>query len=180
MTTELVDLFNEWINTLADDAKTLRAALEAGETPREAKRLLVGGLSYLLRKIDIVPDYLTGVGLVDDAAVLRVAAGLAASSGLGDLDVELAGKVEALGASTKPLASYLGDLYGKFEGFVKKMPDEVVRARTADKVLDDKEAHLQFLRELNDEIDSYSPQTITDPDRALRELKSFFKAKLDK
>lgn len=180
MTTDLVDLFNEWINSLADDAKTLRAALEAKETPREAKRFIAGGLSYLLRKIDIVPDYLTGVGVVDDAAVLRVAAGMAAKAGLGDLDVEIAGKLEALGNSTASLATYLGSLYGKFEAFVGKMPDEAVRARNADKILDDKEAHQQFLRELNDEIDSYAPKAITDSDRALRELKSFFKAKLDK
>ncbi|MDY0002152.1 MAG: DUF1232 domain-containing protein [Polyangia bacterium] len=180
MSTELVDLFNEWISSLAEDAKTMRAALEAKETPKEAKRFLTGGLSYLMRKIDIVPDYLTGVGLVDDAAVLRIAAGLAASSGLGDLDVEISGKVEALGSSTKHLETYLGELFGKLEEFVKKMPDEVVRARTADKILDDKEAYQQFLRELGDEIDSYAPQTITEPDRALRELKSFFKAKLDK
>lgn len=180
MSNELVDVFNGWINSLAEDARSLRAAMEAAETPRAAKRFIVGGLSYLLRKIDIVPDYLTGVGVVDDAAVLRVAAGLAVGAGLGDLDVEVAGKIEALGSSTKPLETYLGDLYGKFKAFVEKMPDETVRARNADKVLDDKDAYQQFLRELNDEIESYAPKGITDPDRALRELKSFFKAKLDK
>lgn len=180
MSTELIDTFNDWINTLADDTATLRAALEAEGTPRDAKRMIVGGLSYLLRKIDIVPDYLTGVGVVDDAAVLRIAAKAAHESGLGDLDVEVAGKLEVLGGSLGPLETYLGDLYGKLVDYVTALPDEAVRGRTADKILDEKEALKQFLRELSDEIESYEPKAINDGDRATREIKSFFKAKLDK
>ncbi len=180
MSNELIDVFNDWINTLPQDTRTMRAALEADGTPREAKRYLVGGLSYLLRKIDIVPDYLTGVGVVDDAAVLRIACQLAHESGLGDLSGEVKSEVETLAGSTGPLETYLGDLHEKLVAFVKELPDETVRGRTADKVLDAPEAHKQFLRELKDELDAYSPQAITDPDRAAREIKSFFKAKLDK
>lgn len=180
MSKELVDVFNGWINSLAQDAKTLRSGLEAAGTPREAKRFLIGGLSYLLRKIDIVPDYLSGVGLVDDCAVLRISSALASNSGLGSLDVEVAGKINALGESTPPLEEYLGDIFGKLQDLVAKMPDEPVRARTADKILDDPEAYKQFLREVKDELDNYVPTSITDEERSLRELKSFFKAKLDK
>jgi uncharacterized membrane protein YkvA (DUF1232 family) len=180
MSNELIDVFNDWINTLPQDARAMRAALEAEKTPREAKRHLVGGLSYILRKIDIVPDYLTGVGLVDDAAVLRIACQLAQQSGLGELSAELANPVEALAGATAPLESYLGDLHPKLVEFVKALPDETVRGRTADKVLDDQEAYKQFMRELDDELNAYSPQAIADPDRAAREIKSFFKAKLDK
>ncbi len=180
MSTELIDTFNDWINTLADDAGALRTALQAEATPRDAKRLLAGGLSYLLRKIDIVPDYLNGVGVVDDAAVLRVAAKLAREGGLGELDFEVAGKLEALAGGVGVLEGYLGDLYGKLVTFVQGLPDETVRGRNADKILDDAEAFAQFLRELKDELDSYQPTAIDDADRAAREIKSFFKAKLDK
>ena len=180
MSTELIDTFNDWINTLADDTATLRAAVEAEGTPRDAKRVLVGGLSYLLRKIDIVPDYLTGVGVVDDAAVLRVAAKLAHEAGLGELDFEVASKIEGLAGGVGTLEGYLGDLQEKLVAFVQALPDEAVRGRNADKILDDKEAYMQFLRELNDEIDSYQPTAIDDAERAAREIKSFFKAKLDK
>ncbi len=170
---ELIELFGEWINSLPDDTRALQAAVDAEGTPREAKLMLVGGLSYLLRKIDIVPDYLTGVGVVDDVFVLRMAA---AEANLG----ADAPEVQALGDALGPVKEYLGDLYGGFLDFVKGLPDDPVRGRTADKILDDESTYKQFARELGDELDSFAPKPITDGDRALREIKSFIKAKLEK
>lgn len=168
---ELIQLFGEWTNSLPEDTKALQAVVDAEETPREAKLMLVGGLSYLLRKIDIVPDYLAGVGVVDDCMVLRIAA---AESGLDD------GAVSELGGAIGPLKEYLGNLYGGLVDFVKALPDDEVRGRNAAKIIDNAEAYAQFKRELADELDSYAPKPITDADRALREIKSFIKAKLDK
>lgn len=170
---ELIELFGEWINSLPEDTRALQAAVDAEGTPPEAKRMLVGGLSYLLRKIDIVPDYLTGVGVVDDVFVLRIAA---AEANLG----ADAPEVQALGDSLEPVQDYLGDLYAGLVEFVKGLPDDPVRGRTADKILDDADVYKQFTRELADELDSFAPKPITDGDRALREIKSFIKAKLEK
>lgn len=170
---ELIELFGGWINSLPDDTKAIQAAVDAEGTSREAKLMLVGGLSYLLRKIDIVPDYLTGVGVVDDVFVLRIAA---AEAGLGDDAPE----VQALGDSLAPVQEYLGDLYAGLVAYVKGLADDPVRGRTADKILDDEATYKQFTRELGDELDSFAPKPITDGDRALREIKSFIKAKLDK
>ena len=64
--------------------------------------------------------------------------------------------------------------------FVSALPGETVRGRTADDVLGDEGAQQQFLRELKDELSSYEPKHIEDADRAAREIKSFFKAKLDR
>lgn len=170
---ELIELFGGWINSLPEDTRALQAALDAEGTSPDAKRMLVGGLSYLLRKIDIVPDYLTGVGVVDDVFVLRIAA---AEANLG----ADAPEVQALGDSLDPVKEYLGDLYAGLVDFVKGLPDDPVRGRTASKILDDAETYKQFTRELADELDSFAPKPITDGDRALREIKSFIKAKLEK
>lgn len=170
---ELIELFGGWINSLPDDTKAIQAAVDAEGTPREAKLMLVGGLSYLLRKIDIVPDYLTGVGVVDDVFVLRIAAG---EAGLG----ADAPEVQALGESLEPVQEYLGDLYAGLVEYVKGLAEDPVRGRTADKILDDEATYKQFTRELADELASFAPKPITDGDRALREIKSFIKAKLDK
>lgn len=180
MSTEVIDLFNTWIDTLADDAGSLRAAAMADETPQDAKRLLVGGLSYLLRKIDIVPDYLTGVGVVDDAVILRTAAKLAVDAGLGSLEDGAATRLTELAKSLDAMGDYLGDLQDKLVAFTEALPGETVRGRTADTVLDDESARQQFLRELKDELDGYEPKHIEDAERAARELLSFFKAKLNK
>lgn len=170
---ELIELFGEWINSLPDDTKVLQAAVDAEGTSREAKRMLIGGLSYLLRKIDIVPDYLTGVGVVDDVFVLRIVAAEA------DLGAD-APEVQALGDSLGPVKEYLGDLFPGLVDYVKGLPDDPVRGRTADKILDDEAIYKQFTREIGDELDSFAPKPITDGDRALREIKSFIKAKLEK
>ena len=170
---ELIELYGGWINSLPDDTRTLQAAVDAEETPRKAKLMLIGGLSYLLRKIDIVPDYLTGVGVVDDVFVLRIAS---AEANLG----ADAPEIQALGDSLGPVEEYLGDLYPRLVDYVKGLPDDPVRGRTAEKVLDDEAVYKQFTRELADELDSFAPKPITDADRALREIKSFIKAKLEK
>ena len=170
---ELIELFGTWVHSLPDDTRALQAAVDAESTPREAKLMLVGGLSYLLRKIDIVPDYLTGVGVVDDVFVLRIAA---AEANLG----ADAPEIQALGDSLGPVKEYLGDLYAGLVDFVKGLPEDPVRGRTADKILDDEATYKQFTRELGDELDSFAPKPITDGDRALREIKSFIKAKLEK
>ncbi len=170
---ELIELFGGWVNSLPEDTRALQAAVDAEGTSREAKLILVGGLAYLLRKIDIVPDYLTGVGVVDDVFVLRIAS---AEANLG----ADAPDVQALGDSLGPVKDYLGDLYPGLVDYVKGLPDDPVRGRTADKVLDDGETYKQFTRELGDELDSFAPKPITDGDRALREIKSFIKAKIEK
>jgi len=172
---ELITIFGEWTTTLVNDATALRGAVENAATPREAKRFLLGGLSYLLRKIDIVPDYLAGVGVVDDAFVLRLSSKLALEAGLED-----AGEVKALADSCGPVQEFLGDLYPKLLSMVKGFAEETVRGRTPDQMIDEKGAHAQFLRELQDELSSYTPKPIVDPERASRDLKSFLKAKLDK
>jgi len=170
---ELIELFGGWINSLPADTQAIQAAVTAEGTSREAKLMLVGGLSYLLRKIDIVPDYLSGVGVVDDVFVLRIAA---AEANLGGEAPE----VQALGDSLDPVKEYLGNLYGGLVEYVKGLADDPVRGRTAAKILDDESTYKQFARELSDELNAFAPKPITDGDRALREIKSFIKAKLDK
>ena len=152
----------------------------AEETPREAKRLLIGGLSFFIRKFDIVPDHMEGIGLVDDAFVLRVASALAEQSGLGDLDIEVAASIQALGESTPPLEEFLGDLYPGLVELVRALPDQTVRGRTADTVLDDATALENFLREVRVELRQLDVKPLPDSDQVLPEIKSFIKAAVNR
>ena len=52
-------------------------------TPTRAKAILLGALAYFIMPADLVPDFLIGLGFVDDAAVLMAA-------------------VNAIGANLKP------------------------------------------------------------------------------
>ncbi|QNK90506.1 DUF1232 domain-containing protein [Sporosarcina sp. resist] len=43
------------------------------EVPKSTKMIIVGALSYLIFPIDLIPDFIPVVGLVDDAGVIAAA-----------------------------------------------------------------------------------------------------------
>ncbi len=51
-------------------AFTLYYCLQDKDTPAWAKAVILGALGYLISPIDVIPDYIPGIGLADDAAVL--------------------------------------------------------------------------------------------------------------
>ncbi|MBU1220482.1 DUF1232 domain-containing protein [Myxococcota bacterium] len=171
---ELLKALDKWIQTLSEDAKELRAAIDLPDTSREAKKLLVGGLSYLIMKIDLIPDYIGGVGVLDDASVLRVAAFEALKAGMpsaSDRFKEIAGDLELV-------KLLLEDHYDKFSAYVVGLPDKRIRNRTADVILDEKGAMDQFDREIEDEVRGYKPKPLGENERTLREFRSFIKTKV--
>jgi len=46
------------------------------ETPSRVRGILIAALAYFVTPIDIIPDFVAGVGFTDDAAVLAMAIGL--------------------------------------------------------------------------------------------------------
>ncbi len=77
--TRCLDAFPQWIRSLADDATALAQLLSSDSLPEEARRLLAGGLNYVFKSLDLIPDGLEGLGFLDDAFVLRTAARLGAA-----------------------------------------------------------------------------------------------------
>src|SRR5437867_7149128 len=63
------------------DVGRVRAALADEKTEPAAKQLLVGALSYVIDTWDMFPDHYRGIGLADDALVLRVVAGQTLQAG---------------------------------------------------------------------------------------------------
>lgn len=43
------------------------------ETPTRAKAILLGALAYFILPVDLVPDFVAGLGFTDDAAVMFAA-----------------------------------------------------------------------------------------------------------
>lgn len=43
------------------------------ETPRLAKATLLGALAYFIMPVDLIPDFVAGLGYTDDASVLALA-----------------------------------------------------------------------------------------------------------
>ncbi len=171
---ELLQAMDRWVKDLAGDALEMRKALDSEGISRDAKKYLIGGLAYLLRKVDIIPDYMGGIGVLDDASVMRVAVKLALESGLPGGSPALT----KLGEEAELVKSALEEFYDTFEGYVKGLPAEKIRNRNADTILDEPGSLDQFDRELEDETRGYKPKPLAQNSRTLRELKSFIKSKI--
>src|SRR3954467_14169317 len=76
-----LEMLQKLVDGFSLDVGRVRAALAGDETEEAARRLLVGALSYVIDSWDMFPDHYRGVGLADDALVLRVASALALRAG---------------------------------------------------------------------------------------------------
>ena len=72
-----LDTFPEWLRTLAADANELAKVLASTSAPEATRRYVAGGLNYLFKSLDLIPDGIEDLGFLDDAFVIRVAAALA-------------------------------------------------------------------------------------------------------
>lgn len=172
--TELLQKLDLWVKNLAEDTQVMRRALDSAAITREAKKFILGGLSYMLRKVDIIPDYLGGIGVLDDAAVMRVSAKLAMDAGVPNADAAFARLV----SDDTLVRELFADMYDTFVNYVRKLPEERIRNRNADHILDEEGCLDQFDRELEDEIRGYTPKPLGDNERTIREFRSYIKSKV--
>src|SRR5688572_22262988 len=86
-------VLERFVNGYTDAVAVAMDALTDEQTPEAARRVLAGTLNYVLDLLDIFPDHYQGLGVADDAMLLRlgakkaVAAG-ATQAGLKDLAAE--------------------------------------------------------------------------------------------
>jgi len=172
--TELLQIMDKWVQNLAEDAKIMRKTMDSETISRDAKKYLIGGLSYLLLKVDIIPDYMGGIGVLDDASVMRISCALALEAGIPDASEEFT----QLAKDSEYAKMALDEHYDKLVAYVKKLPVEKIRNRNADTILDEPGSMDQFDRELEDETRGYKPKPLAQNPRTLRELKSFIKSKI--
>jgi uncharacterized membrane protein YkvA (DUF1232 family) len=62
----------------ADEAAAAYFCAIDPATPRNVKAVLLAALAYFVMPFDAIPDFITGLGFTDDAAVLAMALGLVA------------------------------------------------------------------------------------------------------
>jgi len=56
--------------TLLDSVISLYYSLRDDDTPKWAKRTIIGALGYFIFPVDILPDFVPVIGFADDAAVI--------------------------------------------------------------------------------------------------------------
>jgi uncharacterized membrane protein YkvA (DUF1232 family) len=168
-------VLQRFVDNFAGDLTAVREVVADASTPEAAQRLLIGGLNYALDALDMFPDHFKGVGIADDAIVLRLAAKLAFAAG---------GKhptIERLATDANLVISLFEDLAPRLERLVAQFPDRDVRGRTAAKIIASKDVRAAFDADIAREAKRTATGPVAGNDTAERtviELKKMLEAGL--
>ena len=175
--TRCLDLFPEWLRALAADAVELSKVLSQTSAPESTRRYVAGGLNYLFKSLDLIPDGIEDLGFLDDAFVVRVAAALALREA--PRSGEEAPILGRLAGDTKLVAELLGAKdYARLEGYVKTLTHGSARGRSVDDILHDEGQRAAFLHEVSGWAASYETPSFSRDEKNLVKLQSFLSAKL--
>lgn len=170
--------FQEWIDDYEHDVGLFREILSDESTPAPLRRLIAGGLMYLIRQFDLIPDYLKPVGLLDDSIVLRITADLGAEH-TAELDPKYMKQMFKLANDAETVKEFLGDSYRDLENYVRRQPEDAVHGITGDSVVEHASVRKELLTQVDEEMKIFEANAIEDGAKVERELKSYIHAKLD-
>jgi uncharacterized membrane protein YkvA (DUF1232 family) len=176
-----IDTFKSWAETIRQDIDAYKTLLEAEKADERARKLAGGALSYLVSKMDLIPDWNEGIGVIDDVMVLRVCAQLSAGFSRDGLASSAEVTLERLANEADKISAFLGGgTYDKLKSYCSKLADSAVRGRTPQQLIEDPALRKPFYVELEDELKKTVPIVINDPVDAELRLKSYLTQKLNK
>ena len=174
-----IDVFKGWADTIRQDVEAFKALLESSSAEHDARKLAAGALSYLVSKMDLIPDWNEGIGVIDDVMVLRVCAQLAQDQDRGKLPTSAEVSFERLANEAEKITAFLGGgTYDKLKAYCAKLGETRVRGRTTQQLIDDAAQRKQFYGELDDELKKTVPIVVKDPADAELRLKAYLTHKL--
>jgi uncharacterized membrane protein YkvA (DUF1232 family) len=171
------EAFPNWLRSLAEDAVSLGGILAAESTPTGARRCITGGLNYLFKSLDLVPDGIDDIGYLDDAFVLRVASKDALANE-GAKNADLKGVLERLAAEVALVETFLGADYPRLASYVKDLQKGAARGRTAEDIVNDAAVRKEFVADVSSFARGYSAPTFTRDEKTLVKLRAFLGSRL--
>lgn len=166
----LLENFRSWLVRLPKDVELLSSVLEGETVSRDDKVKLAAGLNYLLKSIDLIDDGIAGLGLLDDAFVLRLA--------VGRLSSEAPSELSELRAESEVAVEFLGDLRGRFDAFLVSLEETRVRGRSPAEIADDPTIASELISELRSFAHRYECPAFANEPSSLVKLRAFLNAKL--
>jgi uncharacterized membrane protein YkvA (DUF1232 family) len=176
--TRCLDTFPEWLRSLGDDATAMATLLSSDSLPMEARRYVAGGLNYLFKSLDLIPDGVEDLGYLDDAFVLRVAAALAIADAPDAKTADVRGVLARLGADAGLIAELLEKDHARLEKYVRGLTKGAARGRTVDEIVGDRAVANAFIAEVHGWAKSYAAPSFSRDEKNLVKLKSFLGTKL--
>lgn len=170
-----LDTFPNWLRALGADAEAMVDALELEATPEAARRALAGGLNYVFKSVDLIPDGIDDIGYLDDAFVLRISTRLAVAAGLsteGRTDLARIVEEDAL------VQEFLGADYVRLETYVRGLERGTARGRAVTEILGSPTVRQDFVADVRGFARSYESPSFAREEKNLIKLRAFFDAKL--
>jgi uncharacterized membrane protein YkvA (DUF1232 family) len=174
-----IDVFKGWADTIRQDIDAFKALLESAKADAASKKLAGAALSYLVSRMDLIPDWNEGIGVIDDVMVLRVCAQLTQGHERGTLPTAAEVSLERMANEADKITQFLGGpLYDKLKLYCSKLVDQNVRGRTPAQLADDAALRKPLYAELEDELKKSVPIVVNDPNDAELRLKAYLTHKL--
>jgi uncharacterized membrane protein YkvA (DUF1232 family) len=174
-----IDTFKSWAETIRQDIDAFKAVLESGKAEEKARKLAGGALGYLVSKMDLIPDWNEGIGVIDDVMVLRCCAALTQDLNRGSLPGAAEASLERMANQSEKISEFLGGpIYDKLKAYCAKLNELKVRGSTPANLIEDEKARKDLYAALDEELEKTVSIVINDPkDRELR-LKAYLTHKL--
>ncbi len=176
---QFANYFQEWIDNYSDDIKVITELLSLEQAPQDLKLMAVGVLNYGLKQLDLIPDFYKPVGLIDDAIILHLFAHIGIDYIIELKDNRLKKHLINMAEGNEIVKAFVGkEIYRSLMNYVKTLPEEKVRQRTAKMVVQDEELLKEFIKDIEVELRGYQGAKIEDKKTVLKDLRSFLKLKL--
>lgn len=175
-----VDLFAAWLSGLGDDAEQLGAVIASDAASESTRQLAAGGLNYLFKTLDLIPDGIDDIGYLDDAFVLRVAAELAIQEDVGELEPEGVRVLNRLANDVDAIRDFLDKDFARLLEYVKGLRKASARGRSVPEIVRDEAIREAFLTDVRNFNRGYTPPRFAREEKSLVKLRAFFDAKLPK
>ncbi|HKU37050.1 MAG TPA: YkvA family protein [Polyangiales bacterium] len=175
-----LDLFGAWLHGLGDDAEQLSALLRVEAMPEAPKQHIAGGLNYLFKMLDLIPDGVDDIGYLDDAFVLRVSAELAIQEDVGELDADGLRVLNRMANDVDAIREFLGKDFARLHDYVRGLRRGAARGRSAADIVRDPATREAFLSDVRSFCRAYEPPRFAREEKSLVKLRAFFDAKLPK
>ena len=105
----------------------------------DARRMVVSGINYLFKSLDLIPDGIDDIGYLDDAFVLRVTADLAIREDVSTIDAEKLQVLNRLASDCDVVKEFLADNYTRLESYVTGLLKITARGRSVADILENRQ-----------------------------------------
>lgn len=173
-----LETFPVWLRTLGEDGEGLVDLITHPSVPDGARRILAGGLNYLFKSLDLIPDGIDDIGYLDDAFVLRVAAGMALKEDLSKIEADKLKAVKKLADDVDLLEKFLGNEYARLSAYVVGLKRGAARGRSVEDIVTNPSVLSEFVADVRGFAKNYSAPSFGREQKNLIKLRAFFDAKL--